>query len=162
MSRHPKSGKVYGFINPKTGEMFDDSQAVIERLTACPLPRVRLYPSVRYRREAVLPDATGLVELARQHTELRHLGRDRYQARCPLHRPDRHPSFTIIGGYWRCWANCCGEGPATAGQTPCAHASERKAYCRDNTWAGIALAPFLWGDNKHTPSLSRCPCLTHG
>ena len=115
MSRHPRTGKVYPFIDPKTGEVLRDSQAVIERLTPRPLPRVRLYPSVRYRRAPVIADATGLVDLASRYTQLRHLGGDRYQARCPLHRPDRHPSFSIVSGYWRCWAQCCGEGRSHGG-----------------------------------------------
>ncbi|MGI8483562.1 MAG: CHC2 zinc finger domain-containing protein [Thermomicrobiales bacterium] len=32
--------------------------------------------------------------------------------RCPFH-DDRHPSLSILGGFWRCWAGC-GEGGVNA------------------------------------------------
>jgi hypothetical protein len=45
-------------------------------------------------------------------TKLRQYGRERAIGHCPLHH-DRHPSLSVVGGFWRCWAGC-GEGGLNA------------------------------------------------
>jgi DNA primase len=47
-----------------------------------------------------------------QLTKLRQYGPERAIGHCPFH-DDQHPSLSILGGFWRCWAGC-GEGGINA------------------------------------------------
>jgi hypothetical protein len=117
-TRHPMSRAIYELIDPTTGEVIADPVAYFLRIEPGPIPArwsMPRRPTVRYRR-APAPAPTDLVDLARRYTKLRHLGGGNFVARCPLHRPDNHPSFGILGGtYWRCWSQCCGEGRSHGG-----------------------------------------------
>ena len=57
-------------------------------------------------------DATDLVELAGEYTELRRVGADRMSGRCPLH-DERTPSFTVTPA-----GSCSSALAATPAGTP--------------------------------------------
>jgi hypothetical protein len=127
-SRHPKTGKVYEFLDPATGEVLRDSQATIMALKPQPLPRVLFHREAQvFGNSEQLPHQrsgesgqfkemeTDHWELCReieQYTTLRHYEPTRAKGNCPLH-DDRHPSLTVIDGYWRCWSGC-GRGGLSA------------------------------------------------
>ena len=128
-SRHPRTGKVYDFLDPATGEVLRDIQATIMALTPRPLPRVL------FHREAQISGDSGQLprqlsgkprqfkemetdhwELCReieQYTTLRHYAPTKAKGRCPLHQPDRHPSLVVWDGYWACLSGC-GKGGLSA------------------------------------------------
>ena len=127
LTRHPKSREVYPLIDPETGAIIDDPLGYLTTLRPIPLPGIET-PAVRYRADpfsnvSTTPptpttpeDPEALLREASKYTNLRYTGRGRWAGKCPLHEPDNHPSFSILNGtYWRCWANCCGEGRSHGG-----------------------------------------------
>ncbi len=114
LSRHPKSRERYPVVDPYTGEVRE--VANLKRLHPAPLPEL----APRYERAIVprvppLSARTSYAELfneIQRFTQLRQYGAERAIGRCPFH-DDRHPSLSLLGGFWRCWAGC-GEGGIAA------------------------------------------------
>lgn len=116
-SRHPRTGLCYPFLDPKTGEVLDDFQATILKLRQRPFPVVhyREEPHLFGNSEQVSPrpvkgmetDHLALCMEIERYTRLRHYAPTKAKGRCVFH-DDRHPSLSVIDGYWRCWA--CGVG----------------------------------------------------
>lgn len=116
-SRHPKTGCVYPIIDPQTGEIVPLEEAVMA-LVPLPLPETgtlyRLEPPRPIRYTGPLTDHQELVQEVSKYVELKFYGPERATGRCPFHE-DRHPSFGVLGGYFRCFANCLGEGRSSGG-----------------------------------------------
>lgn len=115
-SRHPKSGIVYPAIAPVSGEVLDVRMVLI-RLWPRSLPMIAPTASVRVpaSSSAAVGERGEFVTLSAEVsrvTQLRQYGPERAIGRCPFH-DDRHPSLSILGGFWRCWAGC-GEGGLNA------------------------------------------------
>ena len=112
LTPHPKTGERYPIVDPGTGEVLDHRQ--LARLHPAPLPivpiRKALPAPIALRGER--GDFVTLVREIEGVTRLRHYGPERAIGRCPFH-DDRHPSLSVLGGFWRCWAGC-GEGGITA------------------------------------------------
>ena len=114
LTPHPKTGVIYPVIDPSTGEILELS-ALME-LKPAPLPPV----PIRKRRASTMAvaltgergDFATLVREIEGVTRLRQYGPERAIGRCPFH-DDRHPSLSVLGGFWRCWAGC-GEGGVNA------------------------------------------------
>jgi hypothetical protein len=109
LTRHPKTGDVYPVIDPLTGairEPVDLLHLVIEPLPQ--LTMVELQRAERHTAETNHRAFAALWDEVTQFTRLRQYGPERAIGLCPFH-DDRHPSFSLLGGFWRCWAGC-GEG----------------------------------------------------
>lgn len=109
MTVHPKSRERYPVVDPYTGEVREVTSLL--KLRPAPLPEI----SPRYERTIVpklmLRDRTSYAELFNEihrWTQLRQYASERAIGRCPFH-DDRHPSLSLLGGFWRCWAGC-GQG----------------------------------------------------
>lgn len=113
LTPHPKTGETYPIIDPATGEIRsveDLAQRGVE-----PLPQIVLPQVVAADRRVSERTRGSFDELRReveQLTRLRQYGPERAIGRCPFHE-DRHPSLSLLGGFWRCWAGC-GEGGVNA------------------------------------------------
>ncbi len=111
---HPKTGVTYPLIVPATGELLE-LEALMELQTA-PLPPVPIHKRMASTMAVALTGERGdfatLVHEIEGVTRLRQYGPERAIGRCPFH-DDRHPSLSVLGGFWRCWAGC-GEGGINA------------------------------------------------
>jgi hypothetical protein len=109
----PKTGETYPIVDPLSGEI----RSVEDLASLCvePLPQI-VVPQVVAADRHVLGESRGsFAELWReveQLTKLRQYGPERAIGHCPFH-DDQHPSLSILGGFWRCWAGC-GEGGINA------------------------------------------------
>lgn len=111
-TRHPRTGEIYPIIDPATGVIRE--RADLGRLVAQPLPELPHRPQPN-RRPATDYGSAAFDQLRReveQTTDLRHYGPERAVGCCPFH-DDQHPSLSLLGGFWRCWAGC-GEGGLNA------------------------------------------------
>jgi hypothetical protein len=109
LTPHPKGGRTYALIDVETGEMVDDPWPLLATRRRYHFPEI--VPRVNQAKANVSSGRTShdeLVQLIEQYTTLRHYGPERAVGRCPFH-DDQHPSFSVLGGFWRCWAGC-GEG----------------------------------------------------
>lgn len=108
---HPKTGERYPAVDPVTGELLDGN--TLAQLRAMPLPPVtlpkQLPPPVMIGERG---DFATLFREINAVTRLRQYGPERAIGRCPFH-DDQHPSLSLLGGFWRCWAGC-GEGGLNA------------------------------------------------
>jgi len=105
---HPKTGTRYPIVDPATGELLE-LEALME-LQRVPLPPVTV-SKLRASTVALTGERGDFATLVREIegvTRLRQYGPERAIGRCPFH-DDRHPSLSVLGGFWRCWAGC-GEG----------------------------------------------------
>ena len=128
LTMQPKSRQIYPLIDIETGEVLPDPLGYLATLTPTPLPQIAT-PAVRYRADpfsnvttpppttATVPeDPDALLSEASKYTTLIYKGHGKWIGKCPLHSPDDNPSFGVLNGtYWRCWANCCGEGRSHGG-----------------------------------------------
>lgn len=109
LTPHPKTGERYPVLDPESGEIL--SVDALRSLTTTQLPQVELAP-VRVPAPRDYVDGPErfrqLVGEIERLTRLRIYGPERAIGRCPFH-DDRHPSLSVLGGFWRCWAGC-GEG----------------------------------------------------
>lgn len=114
---HPKTGVIYPQIDPGTGEILDLS--ALMDLKPTPLPPVPLRKRSASTMAVALTGERGdfatLVREIEGVTRVRQYGPERAIGRCPFH-DDRHPSLSVLGGFWRCWAGC-GEGGINAFRT---------------------------------------------
>jgi hypothetical protein len=111
MTIHPKAGQRYAPVDPSTGEIL--SLDTLRRLQATPLPRAPL--TRRVPPPLLVGERGDFATLFREIdavSRLRQYGPERAIGRCPFH-DDRHPSLSLLGGFWRCWAGC-GEGGVIA------------------------------------------------
>lgn len=119
LTTHPKTGERYPAVNPLTGELL--AMEDLSGLRATPLPAIplakRLPPPVLVGERGDF--ATLFCEIDAV-TKLRQYGPERAIGRCPFH-DDRHPSLSLLGGFWRCWAGC-GQGGLAAWRR---HVSQR-------------------------------------
>ncbi len=127
LTRHPKTGSTYGFIDPATGEHLKDSQATLRSIVPLWLPPQPPLPEPTFERRDLFSSPLTLpvksrneqhrelVDEVTKYTRLKYIGPERLMGRCPFHRPDKNPSFGVLGAYWRCWANCLGEGRSHGG-----------------------------------------------
>jgi hypothetical protein len=112
LTKHPKDGRIHPLIDPETGEVLADPWPLLTsrqpvRAPEIVVPADRPHPSGRTGR-------TGHAELVAEverHTTLRFYGDEQAIGRCPFH-DDQHPSFGVIGGYWKCFAGCGSGGLA--------------------------------------------------
>lgn len=105
LTPHPKDGRVYPLLDPATGAVLDPAALLAIRPQAVPvvaLPKSRM--SVPEWVGERTEHSVLMAEVAR-YTKLRQMGQERAIGRCPFH-DDARPSFSILGGYWRCWAGC--------------------------------------------------------
>jgi hypothetical protein len=110
LTPHPKTGLIYPVVDPATGEIPDERACLA--LRPAPLPPVKL-PRRDEHRAWQIGGAGSYGDLAKEigkHTRLRQYGPERANGRCPFHQ---HPSLSVLGGFWRCWAGC-GEGGIAA------------------------------------------------
>lgn len=106
LTRHPKDGRRYRLIESDTGEIVTAPFDLLASRRRMIVPTVDV-PGIE-RTPRVVTGRTDHRELVREveaHTRLRHYGSERAIGRCPFH-DDRHPSFGVIGGYWKCFAGC--------------------------------------------------------
>ena len=112
---HPKDGSTYPLIDPATGEIVTDPWDLLRSRRAGRVPELA-------KNQQALPASCGMGRTGRtghaelvaeieRYTELRFFGEERAIGRCPFH-DDRHPSFGVIGGYWKCFAGCGSGGLA--------------------------------------------------
>lgn len=109
LTRHPKSGERYPVVDPSTGEVRE--VAGLLGLHPAPLPDLSPQYERRIVPKVMLRDRTTYAELFNEIqylTDLRQYAPERAIGRCPFH-DDRHPSLSLLGGFWRCWAGC-GQG----------------------------------------------------
>jgi hypothetical protein len=135
MTTHPKTGRVYDWLDPETGQVLDP-WAVFPLLTPTPIPGrwleepepepappthtlTRALPFDQFGGTTTLVDEhRELVELASRYTTLRPTGQPgerRYTGRCMFHHPDRNRSFGIDGPWFECFAGCLAPGPSRGG-----------------------------------------------
>ncbi len=109
---HPKTDIQHPVLDPETGEIL--SLHALRGLHEAPLPAValrkRIVPSAAPSGER--GDFATLFREVERFTKLRQYGPVRAIGRCPFH-DDRHPSLSLVGGFWRCWSGC-GEGGISA------------------------------------------------
>ncbi len=112
LTPHPKTGQTYPVIDPTTGEIL--SVEALQELRPAQLPEAPPRRELGGPRTDVSGrgDFVSLFQEAERFTRLRQYGPERAVGRCPFH-DDRRPSFSILGGFWRCWAGC-GEGGIAA------------------------------------------------
>lgn len=108
---HPKSGECYPIVDPYSGEVRE--VASLLRLHPAPLPDLSpTYERTIIPKPPVTIDRTSsyaeLFNEIQRWTELRQYAPERAIGHCPFH-DDRHPSLSLLGGFWRCWAGC-GQG----------------------------------------------------
>lgn len=120
-TKHPKTGLIYPFLDPATGEVVTNSQKLIESITPRPLPRVhdqRLHEDDRRHQVGGLdqlhhgdhPDRLpgnhhDLMTEIGAFTRMTYYGPEKAKGLCPLH-DDHDPSLAVWGGYWKCFAGC--------------------------------------------------------
>lgn len=113
LTRHPRTGNIYPIVDPATGEIRPVRD--LARLAVEPLPQLHV-PAVleadRVTRANTTQAFTQLSDEVERFTKLRQYGPERAIGCCPFH-DDRHPSLSLLGGFWRCWAGC-GEGGINA------------------------------------------------
>lgn len=112
LTPHPKDGHTYPLIDLATGELATDPWGLITSRQPQVLPD--LLPDLEpapARPPIGRTDHRELVAEVERHTRLRYYGPERAIGHCPFH-DDRHPSFGVIGGYWRCFAGCGAGGLA--------------------------------------------------
>lgn len=113
---HPKTGDTYPVIDPRTGAILDHEE--LHRLHPASLPVVELRrevpTNVGLTREGNerQTDFEALFRAIAEVTRVRQYGSERAIGQCPFH-DDQHPSLSVVGGFWRCWAGC-GEGGVNA------------------------------------------------
>jgi hypothetical protein len=110
LSPHPKTGERYPIVDPSTGEIRSlGSLKGLQRAPLLPIkPKRKTFRT--YPREFP-PERGAYAELFRAiepYTQLREYAPERAIGRCPFH-DDQHPSLSLLGGFWRCWAGC-GQG----------------------------------------------------
>lgn len=124
LTPHPKTGVVYPIIDPGTGELLEP--AALMALQSAPLPpvsiRKRMTPTMAVALTGERGDFGTLVREIEGVTRLRQYGPERAIGRCPFH-DDRHPSLSVLGGFWRCWTGC-GEGGVNAFARVCGREGE--------------------------------------
>lgn len=112
MTPHPKTGETYPVIDPGSGAIktMDELQLLGREV----LPQLRLPEPIRTFDHALLPrgEYAELYREVSQLTRLRQYAPERAVGCCPFH-DDRHPSLSLLGGFWRCWAGC-GQGGVMA------------------------------------------------
>ncbi len=128
MTAHPLTKRLYDWIDGD-GQMLDPWDTLLT-LSPTPLPEHWLNepeprpppePSRELHRE--LPGIFGqmaagthaemLAEVL-QYVDLKQVGPERWQGRCPFHR-DTRPSFGLDGIWWECFAGCLSPGPNRGG-----------------------------------------------
>lgn len=116
LTRHPKDGVIHPVIDAETGEIASDPWALLGSRRRARVPRLdrsKTSANLAYRTGRTgRTDHLALVAEIERHTRLRFYGVERAIGRCPFH-DDRHPSFGVMGGYWKCFAGC-GSGGLTA------------------------------------------------
>lgn len=118
LSRHPKTGQVYPLIDTGGGEVVAEPMDFIGSRTHVSLVDESLDiptpPSIPIwqRRAEGSNEHRALVDEIERYTRLRFYGAEQAIGHCPLH-DDQHPSFGVLGGFWRCFAGC-GEGGLNA------------------------------------------------
>lgn len=112
LTRHPKDGAIYPLIDLKTGELSTEPLALIASRRAIFLPsEIVGGPEQAAPTRRDWTEHQDLVAAVERYTRLRYYAPERAIGRCPFH-DDRHPSFGVIGGYWRCFAGCGAGGLA--------------------------------------------------
>lgn len=109
---HPKSGLRYPVIDPTTGEIVPEEQlAQLQPAALAVAQFARTLP------KAVAPgeQQTDFEALYREIAAVTNVASTARNARSGTARSmmTGHPSLSIVGGFWRCWAGC-GEGGLNA------------------------------------------------
>lgn len=126
MTKHNKTGVVYPWLDPTTGEILDP-WTTLPTLRPTPIPARWLgepeeetpaQPLARalpFGQLTSFDEHAALVELASRYTRLKPNGPRSFIGKCMFHQPDRHPSFGILNGYWQCWSQCLGPDKSDGG-----------------------------------------------
>jgi hypothetical protein len=113
LTRHPKDGTIYPLIDLDTDELASEPLALIASRRAIPIPQeVADIPECAASPRPSFTAHRDLVAEVERYTRLRYYRPERAVGRCPFH-DDTHPSFGVVGGYWRCFAGC-GSGGLSA------------------------------------------------
>lgn len=112
LTRHLKDGRIHPFVDVETGEIGPDPWGMLASCVRMRISETLIAPASRTPDGRTgRTDHLALVAEVEQHTRLRFYGRERAIGRCPFH-DDRHPSFGVLGGYWKCFAGCGSGGLA--------------------------------------------------
>jgi hypothetical protein len=125
ITKHNKTGLVYPWFDPATGEEIDP-WATLPTLRPTPIPDQWLEEpeeeaptpvltrALPFGQLPALDEHAALVELASRYTTLRPTGKRRLSGKCPFHRDD-HASFGIDDQWFECFAKCLGAGQSRGG-----------------------------------------------
>lgn len=109
LTPHPGTREIYPVLDPNTGEL--KAVSALRRVRPETLPQLAAPEILNPRRREPVDGGNQFGDLVReieQVTRVRVYGPERAVGHCPFH-DDRHPSLSVLGGFWRCWAGC-GEG----------------------------------------------------